>query len=61
MLLQKFEDSSFKERRVDQTRVDAEGLVEELLKSTDLKPVEQDECKPIFIHVSVVYKNTSII
>lgn len=38
----KFEESSFKERRVDQTRVDAEGLVEELLASTDLKPVELD-------------------
>ena len=30
---------------MDQTRVDAEGLVEELLASTDLKPVELDECK----------------
>ncbi|XP_060597584.1 early estrogen-induced gene 1 protein-like [Ruditapes philippinarum] len=39
----KFEESSFKERRVDQTRVDAEGLVEELLASTDLKPLELDE------------------
>lgn len=39
----KYEESSFKERRVDQTRVDAEGLVEELLASTDLKPVEQEE------------------
>ncbi|XP_052229722.1 protein FAM102A-like isoform X2 [Dreissena polymorpha] len=39
----KLEETSFKERRVDQTRVDAEGLVEELLKSTDLKPQELDE------------------
>ncbi|KAL4219059.1 hypothetical protein ACF0H5_021642 [Mactra antiquata] len=39
----KFEESSVKERRVDQTRVDAEGLVEELLASTDLKPMELDE------------------
>ena len=45
VFFQKFEDSSLKERRVDQTRVDAEGLVEELLASTDLKPVEQEECK----------------
>ncbi|XP_052790840.1 protein FAM102A-like isoform X2 [Mya arenaria] len=39
----KLDEGSLKERRVDQTRVDAEGLVEELLKSTDLKPLEQDE------------------
>ena len=47
--MQKFEESSLKERRVDQTRVDAEGLVEELLASTDLKPVEQEECKRKFL------------
>ena len=41
---QKFEEGSLKERRVDQTRVDAEGLVEGLL--ADLKPAETaEECK----------------
>ena len=35
---------------MDQTRVDAEGLVEELLASTDLKPVEQEECKLLISH-----------
>lgn len=39
----KFEETSLKERRVDQTRVDPEGLVAEVLASIDLKPEEQDD------------------
>ncbi|XP_046370378.1 protein FAM102A-like isoform X6 [Haliotis rufescens] len=38
----KLEDSG-KELRVDQTRVNAEALVDELLEGTDLGPVEKDE------------------
>ncbi|XP_046562107.1 protein FAM102B-like isoform X1 [Haliotis rubra] len=36
-------EESGKELRVDQTRVNAEALVDELLQGTDLGPVEKDE------------------
>ncbi|XP_071097192.1 early estrogen-induced gene 1 protein-like isoform X4 [Haliotis cracherodii] len=36
-------EESGKELRVDQTRVNAEALVDELLEGTDLGPVEKDE------------------
>ncbi|KAL3871473.1 hypothetical protein ACJMK2_039469 [Sinanodonta woodiana] len=39
----KLEETSSKERRVDQSRVDNDDLVEELLRSTNLQPTEQEE------------------